>query len=433
MKHIIKIIPVALVVFLASCKQDYVNPNASTETDVYGSIRGLNGVATGLQRVYSDGRQSPLYNTITCAGALCNEFRLMNTGNVDEAALFAGGGSVDATNGIVNNLWIYDNKIIYEADKLIAAANGLGDKNYASGLIAYASIFKAMAIGTMATFWENVPSAPGTTTSPSAFQTRIAAYTRAVQVLTAAQTAIAANPISASFAGNVPTGIDIPNALNALKARYSLFAGDYTGALAAAGAVSLSSKSELKFDAINTNPVFTVCTATNNVYQVLDSTLGLLGSLQPDLADKRVLFHSSINAAVAPRYRINGFYAANTTGVPVYLPGEMTLIKAECYLRQASPNTVAAKTELDAILTKTPAADAWGVGAQLPAYAGSTTVADLLDQVYRNRCIELYMTGLKLEDNRRFGRAVAERKRSFFPYPFRERDNNPNTPANPAF
>jgi starch-binding outer membrane protein, SusD/RagB family len=433
MKHIVKIIPAALVLFLASCKQDYVNPNASTETDVFGSIRGLNGVATGLQRVYSDGRQSPLYNTVTCAGALCNEFRLMNTGNVDEAALFAGGGSVDATNGIVNNLWIYDNKIIYEADKLIAAAKGLGDQNYASGLIAYASIFKAMAIGTMATFWENIPAAPGTTSTPAPFQTRAEAYNRAVQVLTDAQTAIAANAISPSFAGNVPAGIDIANTLNALKARYSLFAGNYAVALTAANAVNLSMKSELKFDAINTNPVFTVSTATNNVYQVLDSTLGLLGSLQPDLADKRVLFHSSINTSVAPRYRINGFYATNVSSVPIYLPGEMTLIKAECYLRQASPNTAAAKAELDAILTKTPAADAWGVGAQLPAYTGPTTVAALLDEVYRNRCIELYMTGLKLEDNRRFGRPVAERKRNFFPYPFRERDNNPNTPPNPSF
>jgi starch-binding outer membrane protein, SusD/RagB family len=166
---------------------------------------------------------------------------------------------------------------------------------------------------------------------------------------------------------------------------------------------------------------------------VLDSTLGLLGSLQPALTDKRVPFHTSINTAALPKYRISGFYAGNTTSVPVYQPGEMTLIKAECYLRQASPNTAAAKTELDAILTKTPAADAFGVGAQLPAYSGPVTVNDLLDQVYRNRCIELYMSGMKLEDNRRFGRPVSERKRNFFPYPFRERDNNPNTPPNPAF
>jgi starch-binding outer membrane protein, SusD/RagB family len=433
MKRIIYTGGLAVMAVLSSCKQDYVNPNASTEADVYGSIRGLNGVATGLMRTYVDGRQGPLFNNITSGGALCNEFRLMNAGNVDEAALFAGGGSVDPTNGIVNNLWIYDNKVIYEADKLIGAAKALGDKNYASGLIGYATIFKALSIGSMAMFWDNVPASPGSVSAPATFQTRVDGYKRAVQAITDAQAAIAANAISPAFAPNVPAGIDIANTLNALKARYALFAGDYTTALSAANAVTLSVKSEFRFDAINTNPVFTVCTATNNVYQVLDSTLGLLGSLQPDLADKRVPFYTSINTAAAPRHRISGFFAGATTAVPVYLPGEMTLIKAECYLRQPSPNTALAKAELDAVLTKTPAGDAFGVGAQLAAYSGPVTVADLLDQVYRNRCIELYMSGMKLEDSRRFGRPQSERKRNFYPYPFRERDNNPNTPPNPAF
>jgi hypothetical protein len=43
------------------------------------------------------------------------------------------------------------------------------------------------------------------------------------------------------------------------------------------------------------------------------------------------------------------------------------------------------------------------------------------------------LSGLKLEDMRRFGRANAERKRNFFPYPFKERDGNSNTPADPTF
>lgn len=422
-----------MMVALSACKQDFVNPNASTETDVYASIRGLNGVATGLMRTYVDGRQSPLFNNITSGGALCNEFRLMNAGNVDEAALFAGGGSVDATNGIVNNLWIYNNKIVFEADRLIAAAKALGDRNYGSGLIGYATIFKALAIGSMATFWDNVPASAGTVTSPATFQIRVDGYRRAVAAINEAQAAIAANAISPAFAPNVPAGIDIPNTLNALKARFALFAGDYPTALAAANLINLTVKSEFRFDGINTNPVFTVCTATNNVYQVLDSTLGLLGSLQPDLADRRVPFYTTINTAALPKFRINGFFSGNTTSIPVYLPGEIRLIRAECYLRQASPNTALAKAELDSVLLKTPAADPFGVGAQLPAYSGPVTVPALLDEVYRNRCIELYMSGMKLEDNRRFGRPVSERKRNFYPYPFRERDNNPNTPPNPSF
>jgi hypothetical protein len=34
---------------------------------------------------------------------------------------------------------------------------------------------------------------------------------------------------------------------------------------------------------------------------------------------------------------------------------------------------------------------------------------------------------------RRFGRANTEMKRKNMPYPFRERDNNPNTPEDPIF
>jgi len=152
--------------------------------------------------------------------------------------------------------------------------------------------------------------------------------------------------------------------------------------------------------------------------------------LAPTSGDGRIAFYTSINTTVAPRYRINGFFNATTTAVPVYLPSEMTLIKAEAFARTS--NLTSALTELNKVITKTAAADPFKVGAGLAA-STATTSADILDEVYKNRCIELYMSGLKLEDMRRFGRATTERKRNFFPYPFKERDGNPNTPADPSF
>jgi starch-binding outer membrane protein, SusD/RagB family len=428
---------VLLSVLLTSCKQDYVNPNQPTQEQVFAVVRGITSAAISLQRTYTVGRNGVVYTSIIAGGSLTNEFRLINQGNTDEFAMFNGGGAVDNVNGIVNNLWIQCNKVVWEADNVITAANKLGDKNYASGLVAYASVFKALSIGTMATFWEQVPTAPGTAETPATFHSRQDAYRRAVKVIDDALAAMSANPISASFISNVPTGIDYANTLNALKARYSLFAGDYGIALAAANLVSLSSKSEFRYDGavgVN-NPIYETATATNNVVQPLDSTLGLpgtTGNLQPDLTDKRVPFYTSINTVALPRYRIAGFFTGNAIGIPIYLPDEMRLIKAECYVRQTSPNLASAKTEIDAVRTQTPAADAFGVGAELPVYSGAVDAASLLTEIYRNRCIELYMSGLRLEDNRRFGRPAAERKRNFFPYPFRERDNNPNTPADPA-
>jgi hypothetical protein len=49
----------------------------------------------------------------------------------------------------------------------------------------------------------------------------------------------------------------------------------------------------------------------------------------------------------------------------------------------------------------------------------------------------LYLSGLRLDDSRRFGRptppgSLVERNRNFYPYPQQERTNNPNVPADPA-
>lgn len=423
-------------VSLVACKQDFTNPGAISDVDAFSTPRGLAGVAVGLQNVYSNGRLSPLYNGVTAAGALTNEFRLMNAGNTDEFQLFQGGAVVDNLNGIVGNMWTWNNKIIYDADKVLEGANKLGDKNYASGLIAYASIYKAMAIGNLAMFFEQIPAAPGTQTTPATFQSRVDGFRRAVTTLRAAQTALGANAPNAAFFANVPTNITTAyfnNTISALIARYSLFAGDFAGAITAANAVDLNyNGAVLGFDAIVTNPIFTTATATNNVFQILDSTLGLPTALAPDLNDQRIAFYTSINPTIQPRYRIRGFFSAPTQAVPLYLPDEMRLIKAEAYVRQAAPDLTAAVTEINAVRTQLPSADAFGVGGGLAAYSGTVSAPALLDEIYRQRCIELCMSGMRLEDNRRLGRPAAERKRTFFPYPSRERDNNPNTPADPA-
>ena len=108
------------------------------------------------------------------------------------------------------------------------------------------------------------------------------------------------------------------------------------------------------------------------------------------------------------------------------------MIKAEAYARASTPDLVNGTAELNKVVTKTAAADPLGIGAALPAVAPATAAA-LLDQIYKNRCIELFLSGMKLEDMRRFGRPTTERKRNLFPYPFRERDGNSNTPADPSF
>lgn len=428
----IKLTTYGLLVFSllsqTACKKDFVNPNAATETQVFSSAQGLTGVAVGLQRVYTAGRASSLYNRIAISGLLTGELTVLNQGNTSEYQLQLGGGSVDATNTILGGLWTSSNKILYDAEKVLAGAAALGDKNYASGLIGYTTIFKALALGDLSMFWQKVPAGVGDKVT---FVDRAEGFTRAIAAIDQALAAINANSIAPTFLSNIPAGIDIVNTLQALKARYALFNGNYQLALTTANAVDLTKKSAFNFSAVNLNPVFETSTSTNNVYGVADAnTLGLPAGLQPSAADKRLAFYTT--GAYASK--IAGFGAASTTPIPIYLPGEITLIKAEAYARLTPPQLDNALAELNKVVTKKPADDPFGLGADLPAIAGPLTQQQLLDEIYRQRAIELFMLGLRLEDMRRFGRPTAERRRNFLPYPFLERDNNPtNTPSDPTF
>ncbi len=419
----------SMLLFQESCKKDYVNPNAATDQQVFSSAQGLTGVAIGLQRVYTAGRASSLYNRVTINGLLTSELTVLNQGNTGEYQLQLGGGSVDGTNTLMSGLWTSSNKIIYDADNVITGAQGLSDNGYASGLIGYTTIFKALALGDMAMFWEQVPASIGENVN---FISRTDGFTKAIMAIDDALSAINASPISSSFLSNIPAGIDIPNVLHALKARFSLFIGNYSQALSEANVASLTVKSTFNFSSVNLNPIYETHTSTNNVCAAIDTTtLGLPASLQPNPADERLPFYTT--SAYASK--IKGFAPLSnpTNSWPVYLPGEMTLIKAEAYARQSTPDLTNALIELNKIVTKQPADDPYGVGADLPPLVGPFTQDEILTEIYKQRCIELYMSGFKLEDMRRFGRPDTEKKRNFLPYPFLERDNNTNTPADPAF
>ena len=118
--------------------------------------------------------------------------------------------------------------------------------------------------------------------------------------------------------------------------------------------------------------------------------------------------------------------------------GEMLLNKAEAFARNNElPNAV---TQLNLVRQKTN--DPLGVNAGLGPWAGNAaSQTDILEEIYKNRGIELFLTGLRLEDSRRFHSSFTptqatnttnERNRNFYPYPSIERDNNPNTPADPG-
>ena len=434
-RYILKYYPVMIAIIatfsIVSCKKEYTDPSRATDVNVLNSITGLTGVDVGLQRIFSLGQASPLYNIVSISGLLTHEVFVLNQGNSNEYKLSLGGNEVDGNNTLITGLWITCNKINYDADNVIKAAASLADKGYASGLTGYATIFKALALGAMAEYWENIPGGNG---KDATFISRQDGLQSAIAAIDNALSLISANPISAAFTGNIPAGIDIVNTLQALKARYSLFAGNYDQALAAANMVDLTKKSVLNFEPANPNPIFTSAGSNFNLYQPVDSSMALPVGLQPDPADQRVPFYMVLSGSSASRFLMKGFVGSSLSAFPIYLPGEMTLIKAEAYARKATPDLTNALQELNKVITKQPASDPLGVGAGLPALTGPLTQSQILDEIYKNRCIELFMSGLRLEDMRRFNRPKTERGRDFMPYPLRERDNNSaNTPDDPIF
>jgi hypothetical protein len=412
------------LLFTTSCTKDYTSASSVPLGVAFSSPQAMAEIAVGLQRTYTLGRASSLYNRVTINGLLTSELVVLNQGNTGEYQLQLGAGNVDGTNTLAAGIWTTSNKIIFDADNLRNGAASLGDKGYASGIIAYADFFKALALGDLAMFWEKVPTSTGKNVT---FADRTQGYTTAIAALDEAISAVTANAISATFLYNIPPGIDIVNSLHALRARYLIFTGKYPEALAEASIPSQTIKSTFTFTTATLNPIYETGTSTNNVTAVSSvATLGLPAGLQPDPADQRLPFY----ATTAYASQMKGFAAASTTPWPVYLPGEMTLIRAEAYARQN--DLVNGLAELNKVETKQPASDVYGVGAGLPPVAGLTQ-AQLLDEIYKQRCIELFMSGFKLEDMRRFGRPNTEKKRNFLPYPFLERDNNSNTPPDPAF
>jgi starch-binding outer membrane protein, SusD/RagB family len=300
-------------------------------------------------------------------------------------------------------------------------------------------MYKALAFGTLATFFEKMPVTLG---KNQPFVTRNEALTQAVASLSSAEAAlvaaIAASPSEVNAAiAKVATGVDLKNTLIALQARYNVMLKDYPKALAAANKVDLTKKSAFKFDAVNVNPIYFVSYSNRNVVEPTNKMLGLPAGLIPDtINDKRLAFY--LNPGASPTVNLGfGFARNNTSDIPVYLSGEMRLIKAECLVQTDIP---AAMAELDGVIKKKAADDVWGIGADMAAgYTGVATKDGILTEIYRQRCIELCNMGLRLEDNRRFNRpgsdqpiGTRERGRDFMPYPQTERDNNSSTPADPV-
>ncbi|MDA1339663.1 MAG: RagB/SusD family nutrient uptake outer membrane protein [Proteobacteria bacterium] len=443
----IKIFTVIGVLLISSglftaCDTEFENPNNPTEDVVLQTKEGLFALATGIRQYYS---VTALRQVIEAPGITTRELGVTNTFlNINELA--KGGAELPGESGGITNPWVNLLRAKGMAESLIKGANTVelsgGSK---SGLLAYGNLVKAMCLGSLIQMFEQAPinnSADGA----AQFNDRAAVLANCITLLEEARDLLSSTPMSDEFKSSVLwSDINLQKTVNAFLSRYQLLAGNYAGAITAADAVlndSDPTNSMWVYDANNQNPIWnrTVNSADLNP----QTNFGLQDPYIPEAGDGRINFYLGADAGFANAdaggqalSEMLGFFATSTMSIPIYLPGEMLLNKAEAYARQDQLSN--AVIQLNLVRQKND--DPLGVNANLAAWSGDEgSQIDILEEIYKNRSIELFLTGMRFEDSRRFhpnfvvpsaANTTNERNRNFYPYPTIERENNPNTPQDP--
>ena len=424
-----------IAISAVGCKMDMVNPNSPSDAEVLNTRQGMITLSVGMKQYYSSTALDALY-ILTVAPTTREAKGIATFTNTLE--METGGTALPTNNGNILSLWSRMLRVMTMADDIIEKTPTIlnTDDPIRPGILANAYLFKAMSIGGLATGFEKFPIQTvkiGNTT----FVSRQEGLTEAIRLLDEAAGLLTSYNAPAELTSKVlgPKFVLI-NCINAYRARYNLMAGKNAEALTTASLVPLDVPSTFAFDGSRSvNPYFNQFTTIRS-YLSRDS-FGLPPAWVESGDGRLAFYYSGPSIAngsdVLRNYK--GFGDANNSEIPVYMPDEMRLIKAEAILRSGGPVTDAL-THINAVRTQT-SGDIYGVNASLPAYSGATTADALLLEVYKQRCIELYLSGLRLEDSRRFNRPappanMIERNRDFYPYPDQERLNNPNTPDDPA-
>ena len=429
-----------IIIFSVGCKKEYKNPNNPVSTDILETREGLITLSIGMKQNFATSAMEALYIN---SGVTSRELRGTSTlQNVLD--LEAGAAILPTNNGNIAQVWNRMFRVMGMADNLILNAPKIitQEPQMLSGIIVHAHIFKALTIGGLAVTFEKFPQQTNLNGN-AVFVTREIALQTAIDLLNQAKSLLTSTVPSAEFNTRV-IGADFSmiNIINALTARYSLWLKKYSDAYAAASLVSLTTKSQFIYSTQGQNPLFTGSVVATS-YRPREF-FGLTGTLL-DPTDPRFVFYTTTPSATVGGQNVKtlaGFFSTATTSIPVYLPDEMRLIKAEAVLLSSTPiagttNPASVLTEINAVRQQV-SGDIFGVNANLAAYSGATDAASLTEEIFKQRCMELFCTGNRLEDSRRLGRIASptnlvERNRNFYPYPDQERQNNPNTPLDPAF
>ena len=432
MKHRAVIVTALTAGALSGCTLDTQNPNQPTQEQVTTSVDGVIALATGLQ-----GRFAQSYgNFAYMAGLVTDEFASTSAALVSISD--AEQGAVPSGTGIAENVFNSIYRTVRTADDLLAGSVALAsqfDPGTRSGIRALAYALKAEALGEALQSYQKIPINTYNVTAPTYVGRSVALpYVRAL--LDSAAAEIAATPPSTFFNANILTpGASLPNVIQLFRARYARMANDDATALAAANLVARSGPSALS--------VLTFPSPTVNFFaNVTGGTNGIAPRRQyrtsMDAQDQRWVYFVSPSATLTGRIGalLDNWarYANPQAPLPVYMPDEALLIKAEALTDQGQ--VAAAQAALDSVRTDCtggrglddPKACLSALGAQL-------TQPQLIAEIYNQRRYELFSTGLRWEDTRRLAAIIGpvaspnvptSGQRCWLPYAIGDRNANPN-------
>jgi hypothetical protein len=423
---------VLAAVALGACDLDLQNPNAPTDSQVTTSVDGVIALATGLQGRFATSYSNYAYT----AGLVTDEFASTTAALISISD--AEQGAVPSGTAIADNVFNSVYRTVRTADDLLVGSDALStqiEPGTRSGLRALAFALKAEALGEALQSYQKIPVVTFGVVAP-VYVGRAEALVVVRALLDSAANTIAATAPSAFFNSSILTpGVNLPNTVQIFRARYARMAKDDAASLAAANLVARSGPtalSVLTFPAPAVNPYAAVTGGTQGIGPRRQYRLSMLPQ------DQRFSYFVAPSTTAIGRIGalLDNFsrYASPQANLPVYLPDEALLIKAEALANQGQ--LAPAQAALDSV--RTDCTGGRGIDdpkACLPPLASQLTQAELLTEIYLQRRYELFGTGLRWEDVRRRsairGPTAApavpvDGQRCWLPYALGDRNANPN-------
>jgi hypothetical protein len=418
-----RVLAAAAALAVAGCDLELDNPNDPTEQEVIANADGLIAVAVGMQGQFSQ----TIDDYVATNGLVTDELGSRSLALLSYISLFTG-QNFDASYDVVFTPYARTYQVIRSANTVLAGAGQVElGRGTTAGVTALARLYKAMSLGMLVQQFERVPTNIGESPVP---QARAEVLDTVITELERARTAVAGvtDAELADFRARVlgSSGFDLRNTIDAMLARYYLFAGRHADAITAADRVNLNVLSVLTYPNPTRNPI-------ENLAFQLRYVAGLRSFVRAaEPGDRRPNYWLDTTAAALPANPSDSVllplrrYSTPNEPFPIYLPDEIRLIKAEALTRLG--RFAEAATLVNAVRTQTTSPLAEPV-AGLPALPASAldTEAELLSQIAYERRYELFLQGLRWEDTRRLGVARTTTPTfPFLPLPQQECTVNPN-------